>query len=1142
MADDVKVEIKGNATGVNKAFKEAEAGSDRLGVKLKQTSQANTSFTATGQKAAGAATGIGAAATKASGGIGILGVALGQIVASAAIGAITTGLRALGETMVGYNARMEQARIGFTSLLGSADAAAVFVGQLQDFAAKTPFEFPQLQDAAKKFLAFGFAAKDVIPSLTAVGDAVAALGGGTEVVDRVVMALGQIKSKGRVQGEELLQLAEAGIPAYQILADKLKLTGQEVANIGEKGISAEIAIKALTEGMNERFGGMMAAQSQSFTGLMSTLKDNASMLAGFLGEDLFAGMKSGLTQVTTLTSSLADAVRTSGWQGLFRTETIDNTTRSIHQLNAGLGETTSSLRGMKETPVIPPEWHLMIKTVWNAFSNFGETVYTVSAKIMASVQDAFGKGGDAAIKWLPILERVASALVTLIGTAVEIVVMWIGVFADTASEAANFVVSAWDTLGKWFQSFADSVAEIFSWLQSNVIGPVAEAFGSTAESVAGIWQDLRNWIVEKTSSMVKGILEALGPLGKALGIAFAGLGDAFNSLAGTKNDTFGKWAAKTKQSTTNAAKGFTDLGNHMGRSMEMGADKGGKASEKMENDAKRVSEAIEREWAKQTETKLQLNDRWLAENLESLEKTKAANENYERDKQRVFEVYASRKSDLLNKQAKEERDLKEATVKAMAEIESKTRDGYLGQSTGSEGKVKEIEAEQEARLRMVDNTVKAWKEGNVKLKDDYGNTIESQLQMDAWAEARRNEITAGGIAARKAYLESAQAVEDGLKKARDANDLAAYAQKLSDENAMKLAQYQEQQTMMDMLYKWQLEAHQTMTTFMLQQADQIKNSLAAGIAQSIVYGKNLGEILGNIGKQVAAAFIEMMVKQALAAALGQSLQKMMMASTMASAAAIAAAWAPAAFLAAVATQGSALAFGGMAIAGAAGSAALLGGLTAGIGAAGGAPAGLPSAMTRATGGLVEGPGTATSDSILTRLSNGEFVIKTAAVNKFGVGFFEALNAGKMPSIAAVVPAAVMAAGATIGTAADIGLELISNSIAASSLMTTSEGMYSFTGISGPQETASAAIPNISSALQFAAASGITTGAAIATIGNERYQDAIIPHDNDTMSGLGLGGGPVQVTQNNYGDINTEADYDRLFRDLGNEISNAMMGA
>jgi hypothetical protein len=48
------------------------------------------------------------------------------------------------------------------------------------------------------------------------------------------------------------------------------------------------------------------------------------------------------------------------------------------------------------------------------------------------------------------------------------------------------------------------------------------------------------------------------------------------------------------------------------------------------------------------------------------------------------------------------------------------------------------------------------------------------------------------------------------------------------------------------------------------------------------------------------------------------------------------------------------------------------------------------------GGLVTGPGTGTSDSIAAMLSNREFVIKNAAVERFGVGFFEQLNAGIMP--------------------------------------------------------------------------------------------------------------------------------------------------
>jgi len=101
-----------------------------------------------------------------------LGMALGQ----AGIQGLASALEAAGDAFVGYNARMEQAKIGFETMLGSASGAETFIAQLSKMAADTPFEFPQLQQAAQKFLAFGFSAKEIIPDLTAVGNAASGLG------------------------------------------------------------------------------------------------------------------------------------------------------------------------------------------------------------------------------------------------------------------------------------------------------------------------------------------------------------------------------------------------------------------------------------------------------------------------------------------------------------------------------------------------------------------------------------------------------------------------------------------------------------------------------------------------------------------------------------------------------------------------------------------------------------------------------------------------------------------------------------------------------------------------------------------------------------------------------------------------------
>jgi tape measure domain-containing protein len=241
------------------------------------------------------------------------GSILSMIKMSAVGTLVYSAINMIGDAVLGsaaalakYQSDMEQNRIAMETFLGSAAGAKVFMQDLQKMAADTPFELPQLTDASKKMLAFGFAAKDVIPTLTAVGDAVAGLGGSQEMINRVTIAMGQMKAKGRVQGDELLQLAEAGIPAYQILQQKLGLTSQQVANIGNESINADKAIKALVEGMEERFPGMMAKQSNTARGMLSTIKDNLLAIGAALTENLYNKLEGVIGKVRDFTNAMND--------------------------------------------------------------------------------------------------------------------------------------------------------------------------------------------------------------------------------------------------------------------------------------------------------------------------------------------------------------------------------------------------------------------------------------------------------------------------------------------------------------------------------------------------------------------------------------------------------------------------------------------------------------------------------------------------------------------------------------------------------------------------------------------------------------------------------------------------------------------
>lgn len=244
------------------------------------------------------------------------GIVAGAAAAGAAIGG-------LGVYAVKLASQMENTKIAFTTMLGSAEKAGAFIKDLQNFAAHTPFEFKGLTESASQMMAYGIAAKDVIPTLTAVGNAVAAVGGGQDKIARVTTALGQMYAKGTVQAEEMRQLTEAGIPAWELLAKTLNTdVAGAMTMVSKRQVDAANGVAGLVSGMNERFGGMMEKQSKTVTGAFSNLMDGLEMAAISAGTKIsqslnLAGVLSGLAgqidkvnQVIQKGGGIADVLKT----------------------------------------------------------------------------------------------------------------------------------------------------------------------------------------------------------------------------------------------------------------------------------------------------------------------------------------------------------------------------------------------------------------------------------------------------------------------------------------------------------------------------------------------------------------------------------------------------------------------------------------------------------------------------------------------------------------------------------------------------------------------------------------------------------------------------------------------------------------
>lgn len=242
--------------------------------------------------------------------------------AATALAGIGVAVAAIGAKSIVAASKLQTVQTAFTNMLGSAEKSASFVKDLQEFAAKTPFELSQVTSAAQKFLAFGFTAEQVIPTLTAVGDAAAGVGLGADGIDRVTLALGQIAAKARVQSDEMLQLTEAGIPAWQMLADKIGVTVPQAMDMVTKGmVDAQTGISALVEGMNTKFGGMMAQQSQTIQGTWSTMMDGMEQASAQVGLRLAEALDitSIFQGIGEMLTNFAGVVQTSGIAEAFRT-------------------------------------------------------------------------------------------------------------------------------------------------------------------------------------------------------------------------------------------------------------------------------------------------------------------------------------------------------------------------------------------------------------------------------------------------------------------------------------------------------------------------------------------------------------------------------------------------------------------------------------------------------------------------------------------------------------------------------------------------------------------------------------------------------------------------------------------------------
>ena len=219
-----------------------------------------------------------------------VGVVKSWTVKTLAMGAAVVGL---GTAFARAAGKVEQWKVRFETMTGSAEKGKEVLDDLTKLAAESPFDMPQVVEGAAKLNAMGFEAEELTERMRMLGDITA--GVGTEKMPQLVLAFGQVKTAGKLTGQELRQFNEAGVDLLGGLAENLGKTKAEIKDMVSEGKigfkDVDTALKSMTD-EGGRFFGLMDELSGTFLGKVSNIKDNFFQIAVAVGDELLPEMES----------------------------------------------------------------------------------------------------------------------------------------------------------------------------------------------------------------------------------------------------------------------------------------------------------------------------------------------------------------------------------------------------------------------------------------------------------------------------------------------------------------------------------------------------------------------------------------------------------------------------------------------------------------------------------------------------------------------------------------------------------------------------------------------------------------------------------------------------------------------------------
>ena len=476
----------------------------------------------------------------------------GLSVLTGAIGSVTAALGAGAVAGMKYNASIETYQTSFEVMTGSAEKAAEVVERLKKVGAETPFELPDLADTTQLLMNYGLTADEAMDKMMMLGDISQ---GSADKMSRIAMAYGQMSSAGKVQLEDVKQMIEAGFNPLQEISES---TGESMSSLYDRISKGTLSVDEITASMERatsaggKYYQSMQKQSQTFSGMISTLKDNAQQLLGDVVQPISDSMVSTLLPAAIdAIDQMSNAFQTQGVDGLIQAGSqvlvnlltgiaqglpnvittalqiiqaiITNLNANAPQIMLAGGQILASLAsGIIQ--LLPSLGELALNIVWTLVSGLianapqlmsqANTMFTdFCAQIQAKLPELIQRGS----------EMISSLLTGLLNNAPQII-----------QQAEDMLLTWVDTilsmLPDILQSGSDMILNLLSGLVSNAPNIISQAGTMLVDYIAEIASHLPEILqkgIEIIGELLAGIVREVPNLIASIPGIIADIGSAF---------------------------------------------------------------------------------------------------------------------------------------------------------------------------------------------------------------------------------------------------------------------------------------------------------------------------------------------------------------------------------------------------------------------------------------------------------------------------------------------------------------------------------------------------------------------------------------------------------------------------------------